>query len=268
MLKFGNTEKIPFNQPVVALKRRNQPLACYRRFCWMSIMEWMQPQTVHPVWTEAQAQANPWSLRQNQTQTPVCLHRLLLTLSPLVPLFPLCHTHLLYLPCVSCLLLLHFTFMTPVALMKYAKARILRAARAQAALHRGWERAGPPPWWADTGTEAEISPHPSRAAAKHRNKSHRAPPRTPDTANWEQGDTSANWRDGWNRKKRETVFKWEIVIFVKCLPKHELEHYSKKSANPNIAQGSPSTSGMGNNFYSVLEVDADCLTSLGKLITC
>lgn len=171
-------------------------------------------------------------------------------------------------PPLSFLLLLHFTFMTPVALMKYAKARILRAARAQAASHQGWERAGPPPWWADTGTEAEISPHPSRAAAKDRNKSHQAPPRTPDTANWEQGDTSANWRDGWNRKKRETVFKWEIVIFVKCLPKHELEHYSKKSANPNIAQGSPSTSGMGNNFYSVLEVDADCLTSLGKLITC
>lgn len=100
------------------------------------------------------------------------------------------------------------------------------------------------------------------------NKSPRVLPRTPDTANWKQGDTSANWRDCWNRKKRETVFKWETVIFVKCLPRRKMEYHFKKSANPNITQASPSTSGVGNNFYSVLEVDADCLTLLGKLITC
>lgn len=78
---------------------------------------------------------------------------------------------------------------------------------------------------------------------------------------------SANWSVHWNRKMRKTVFKWNIVIFVTCLPKCNLEYYFENSANSNITQGWVRASGMWNDFgvvvvYSVLEIDIGCLTLL------
>lgn len=101
-------------------------------------------------------------------------------------------------PPLSFLLLLHFIsafFCDTSSLneickgMKFSRQHksrqlCIRAGKGQDLLHDG-----------QTQGHAEISPHPNRAAAKHCSKSHRVLPRTPDTANWEQGDTSANWRD-------------------------------------------------------------------------
>lgn len=65
-------------------------------------------------------------------------------------------------------------------MLKYAKAWILVATWVQAALHKGQERAGPPPWQADTGDAQKTF---LSKAGNPQNATENPTWRPPDTAN-------------------------------------------------------------------------------------